>query len=1007
MTKKVRFFNKINVRILATILVLFTIAGLVVSMLNLTLLQSIYEDAFTEKVLMSNQMMASLIDSDDVRHYVELMTNQDDDFKQRQKEFGENRDLLVELQNNNAPSEEQDKVISEMQAFYDDLESYKTNNYNRTLEQLRKLKISSGAKYVYIFADTGIRKDDGTVLYTFIFDAGDDGTYNTVDSDGLGTISEVEPVADEVYQTKSSMKKVHYYNNEPYGELYFAYSPILDKHGEVTAIIGTDIDLGEMNNMVRNSMILNTGVFMGFVVLISLIMYFFINGYVAKPLGLLTNTALELADGDVYSRVPDAPLKLNNELGLLAHAIDDMSSVYQNMIISTGSLFEAANIGLLDVRNDLGNFKGDIAKVMTQINATLDAITLYLNSLPESILIIGWDLELFFRNEKYTRNFHDQSAEAFLRIVLPSAAEMDSAQLRDHFTTLLNEGTDNFTVWIDQLCYSVTFIEINPADSEENNILVIAVDITDLMNEKENAQAAARAKSAFLSRMSHEMRTPMNAIIGMTKIADSTDDINKLKFCLSTIGTSSTQLLGIINDVLDMSKIEAGKFDLDHNPMNLEKILMKISNLLIDKTEQKNQNFSVHISPDICLNYIGDELRLSQVLTNLLSNAVKFTPDQGSITLSVVESEHWKDSSLIRFSVADSGIGMTEEQISRLFTSFEQADGSISRRFGGTGLGLAISKSIVEKMDGRIWVESKPNEGSTFYFEVSLVRSSCQNTVIFDGIRPSDIRLLILEPNQEMCGRFRMVTEKFGIHTDQVHQIEQAVRLIESAAAAQTPYDMVFLDYHMPETDGISAGQIIQKKVNKNTTVVMICSFMEWNKIEVPAAQIGIQRFISNLLFPSEILDTINEVVGNTLKNLNIHSSTVKSTPDFSGITVLLVEDIEINQEIFITLLEDTRLHVDTAENGLEAVTKFREHPDKYAMIIMDIQMPEMDGYQATRGIRAMNLPRAKTIPIIAMTANAFKEDVEHCLECGMNDHLAKPIDEKAVIEKISLFANY
>ena len=397
-----------------------------------------------------------------------------------------------------------------------------------------------------------------------------------------------------------------------------------------------------------------------------------------------------------------------------------------------------------------------------------------------------------------------------------------------------------------------------------------------LIAAKEDALKNSRAKSDFLSRMSHEIRTPMNAIIGMTKIADNTNDIGKLRYCLATIGVSSAQLLGLINDILDMSKIEAGKFELDFAPFNIEKSLMKVCNLIIDSAERKGQKFDVILGKNMRVHYLGDELRLSQVITNLLSNAVKFTPENGTITLTAEEKQRKEDGSVLRFTVADTGIGMTQEQIGRLFTSFEQADESITRKFGGTGLGLSISKSIIDKMNGTIWVDSEINKGTTFTFDIELKWAAQQSGgVIVNGITPSDLKLLIVE----------------GKETEDV--------------------------------------------------------------------------------------------------------------PDFSDVTLLLAEDVDINREIFITLLENTNVKIDIAENGLIAVQKFTANPEQYNMIIMDVQMPEMDGYEATKTIRALDLPKAKSIPIIAMTANAFKEDVDKCIACGMNDHLAKPVDIKVVIGKI------
>jgi len=525
-----------------------------------------------------------------------------------------------------------------------------------------------------------------------------------------------------------------------------------------------------------------------------------------------------------------------------------------------------------------------------------------------------------------------------------------------------------------------------------------------LIELKNLAESASKAKSDFLSRMSHEIRTPMNAIIGMTKIADNTSDINKLRYCLSTIGTSSAQLLSLINDILDMSKIEAGKFEIEIAPMNIEKMLMKVCNLIVDKTEQKSQKLVVNLGKNMRMHYLGDELRISQVITNLLSNAVKFTPEKGTVTITVEEIQKESEYSILRFTISDTGIGITEEQIAKLFVSFEQADGSISRRFGGTGLGLAISKSIIEKMNGRIWVESEANKGSVFTFEIKLERSLRQSeTVIFDGITPSDLKLLIVDGDKDIRRHFLDVVGNFGTHAEEAESGTRAIYLVKTAREAQKPYDVVFLDYNLPDMDGIETANKLGEMIDKNTVIVMT-SFLEWNKIEKLADGVGVHRFISKPLFPSSILDAINEIVGNTIKNLKIETVMEEKAPDFSDATLLLAEDVEINREIFIALLEDTNINIDVAENGRIAVNKFKENPDRYNIIIMDVQMPEMDGCEATRMIRALDIPKAKQIPIIAMTANAFKEDIAMCISCGMNDHLAKPIDVEAVTRKLLFY---
>jgi signal transduction histidine kinase/CheY-like chemotaxis protein len=414
--------------------------------------------------------------------------------------------------------------------------------------------------------------------------------------------------------------------------------------------------------------------------------------------------------------------------------------------------------------------------------------------------------------------------------------------------------------------YEIHFTPMYNDNGEFQGAFILFHDMTEVMDAKTRAEQGSRAKSSFLANMSHEIRTPMNAIIGMTNIAKGSNDLARKDYCLEKIESASVHLLGVINDILDMSKIEEDKFELSYTEFELSAMIQRVANIFEFRLGEKKQTLTVNLSPDLPQKIITDDQRLAQVITNLMGNAVKFTPEGGNITLSVRRLDDEEPNyCTLEIIVKDTGIGIPKEQQSKLFASFVQVDSSIGRKFGGTGLGLAISKKIVELMNGKIWIESEKGNGASFIFTIRA-----------------------------------------------------------EIGALETPE--LIADISAEKALGGGADET-----------------------------------------------------------------------DFHGKQILLAEDVEINREIVITILEPLGLKIIEAEDGQKAYDLFRADPDAFDLIFMDIHMPGVDGYESTRLIRALAPKKAKTVPIIAMTANVFREDIEHCRAAGMNDHIGKPLDFTAV----------
>jgi len=443
------------------------------------------------------------------------------------------------------------------------------------------------------------------------------------------------------------------------------------------------------------------------------------------------------------------------------------------------------------------------------------------------------------------------------------------------------------------------------------------------------------------------------------------------------------------------AKIEAGKFELSSAEFVFENMLRRVVDVIHYRVEEKKQKFDVHIDRHVPQNLIGDDQRLVQVIVNLLSNAVKFTPEFGTIGLDTRFLGEENGFCRLQFSVTDTGIGISPEQQAYLFESFQQAESDTTRKFGGTGLGLPISKSIVEMMGGKMWIESELGKGATFTFTVQVKRGENQRQgLLSPQMNTEGLRILAVDNDPEILRCFKEIMQELRIPCDVVPSGKDAIDIVEKNG----PYSVCFVDWKLPGINGIElARKLREKSAKSGNTVVLMISAAEWSAVESEAKEAGVSKFVSKPLFPSTLVNIINECLGtNDMRSAHASSDCIDGI--FAGHCILLAEDVKINREIVLARLKPTCLEIDCAHNGAEAVRMFSESPEKYGMIFMDVQMPEMDGYTATRAIRAISNPCAREIPIVAMTANVFREDVEKCLEAGMNAHVGKPVNFEEVL---------
>lgn len=597
--------------------------------------------------------------------------------------------------------------------------------------------------------------------------------------------------------------------------------------------------------------------------------------------------------------------------------------------------------------------------------------------------------------------------EEFLRFIQPDSIreELKKQRVISHTYIVKRHGKESYE--------TVRFARVHQAgDQDEKHINSVGACFVDvdaytrsnleqqqaLSEALTAAEEASKAKTAFLSNMSHEIRTPMNAIIGLDSIALNDPNIShETREYLEKIGSSAEHLLGIINDILDMSRIESGRLTLKHEEFSFQKLLEAINTMFSGQCQDKGLEYQCRINSDVDDYYIGDNIKLRQVLINILGNAVKFTPAGGKVELQIERTAQFDGKSTLCFSISDTGIGMSKEYLPRLFESFSQEDSSTTTKYGNTGLGMAITKSLVELMNGNIEVESKKGVGTTFVVTVTLSDSGRTELQEEDEINPGEMTVLIVDDDPVACKHAELVLEKAGIATEIASSGKQALDMVKLRHARMEPYNLILVDWKMPEMDGVETTRQIRSEIGHESAIIILTAY-RWDDVLEEALEAGVDSFLPKPLFAAAVLDEFKSAK----KRKESPAKSQQAKTDLTGKHILLAEDVDVNAEIIRMILQMRNMEADHAKNGKIAVELFAEHPaGYYDAILMDMRMPEMDGLEATHTIRAMERDDAKTIPIIALTANAFDEDVQRSMQAGLNAHLSKPVQPELLFETL------
>ncbi|MEG0834493.1 MAG: response regulator [Christensenellaceae bacterium] len=667
---------------------------------------------------------------------------------------------------------------------------------------------------------------------------------------------------------------------------------------------------------------------------------------------------------------------------------------------------------------DIDQKKTAQALVDTVVNMDYDFLAL-LDAVTEDYTIFSKTNGKTVLPPFYTSNYREEVAKYNREFLVEEDIERNTKEMSYENLFKQLEKQDVYTIYCSiketEGRISRKKLQFSYLDKSLKKIILARTDITDIYNEEQRknvvlkdallaAQQASTAKSDFLSRMSHEIRTPMNTIIGMSTLASGcVNDPVQVSEYISKVGIAARFLLSLINDVLDMSRIESGKMFIRYEEIQFEKFINAINAICYDQAKEKGIEYDAIFTNFTEEIYIGDEIKLQQVLINILANAIKFTPVGGKVQFIVNQEKISLDKALVKFTVNDTGIGISNEFLPLLFEPFEQQQGSVTTPYYGTGLGLAICRNLIELMGGKISVNSIEGVGSEFIVEVKLGISEKNRQTVKSkpNVYIDNLKALIVDDDIIICRNMQRILIDMHMQAEYLVSGAMAVDAVREKWKKKELYDIILWDWKMPDMDGIEATREIRKIVGSYVTIIIMTAY-DWVAIELEARQAGVNLFLSKPVFQSSLSSALEKIYSFKVRS---GKSTLPHEYDFTGKRVLLVEDHILNIEVAKKLLGIKNLEVEVAENGLQAIETFAQKIDGYYdAILMDIRMPVMDGLTAAKAIRLMRKTDAKTIPIIAMTANAFDEDIEKTKAAGMNAHLAKPIEPFLLYQTMQRF---